>query len=237
MRGAARQGEGARTRRGRKAAGSSRAARGSGPRRGGQRGSAARARPPAVPADLQGPGAGSNPERPGRAGAESGDRAQRRPLPARPRGGDANRVAGVAGRDSRTSRAHLSPGSAAAAARRTVELAVSVEEGGPARVSTIPPRAPHIAVAAPQPPPLRSRLVTAARRAAPRGQRACALRGSPRERRGPRYLRATGPGRGPAPRPPSRPRPPLARRGPALPGLRPAPRAPGAPGPGFQTQR
>lgn len=60
----------------------------------------------------------------------------------------------------------LSPGSAAA--RRTEEPAVSVEGGGPARVSTIPPRAPHIAVAAPQPPPLRSRLVTAARRAAPR---------------------------------------------------------------------
>lgn len=72
----------------------------------------------------------------------------------------------------------LSPGSAsaAAAARRTEKPAVSVEEGGPARVSTIPPRAPHIAVAAPQPPPLRSRLVTASRRAAPRGQRACAVR-------------------------------------------------------------
>lgn len=202
--------------------------------------STARARPPAVPADLQRPGAGSNPERPGRAGAASGDRAQRRPLPTRPRGGDTKRVARVAGRDGRTSRAHLSPGSAsaaAAAARRTEEPAVSVEEGGPARVSTIPPRAPHIAVAAPQPPPLRSRLVTAARRAAPRGQRACAVRRCPRERRGPQYLRATGPGRGPAPWPPCRPRPPFARRGPALPGLRPAPRAPGAPGPRFQTQR
>lgn len=128
----------------------------------------------------------------------------------RARGKDKEGVAGVASWDGRTLAAHLSPGSASSAARRTKEPVVSLQEGGPARVSTIPPRAPHLAIVAPQPPPLRSRLVNAARRAAQRGQRACAVarsRGSPA---GCATWEPQVPPRGPAPV-----RPPLSKRGPA----------------------
>lgn len=124
--------------------------------------------------------------------------------------------------------AYLSPGSATSTACRTEELVVLLGEYGPSRVSTIPPRAPHIAIAATattegEEPVRHRRSATGPTRP-----------GSMRTRLSPegartsrRYLRSTGPGPlGPAsprlhsPAPPTCPHP-------LSPG--PAPSRPGGP--------
>lgn len=188
--------------------------------------------PPAVPADLQRPGAGSNPERPGRAGAASGDRASRPPQP-RPRGGDTEEGREGRGWPTAGRRAHLSPGSAsaAAAARRTGEARGLEKAVLPGSVSTISCRGPltspsqHCNLR-----PLRSRPVTAPASspgAASEHAQCAGARGAPRAAvpREPQVPAAALP-LAALPAAPS-----LARRGPPpLPGLRPAPRAPGAPG-------